>query len=230
MTDLDRPIRAVLYDFDGTLADTTELVLQCYRHTMGLHLGKVPPDEQWLCGFGRPLPEQLLRFARDETQRDAMLETYMRYQEERYAGSLRPFPRAVETVAELESQGVALAIVTSRHQRSTLLGLDLCGLTRHFGVIVTPADARRAKPFPDPVLVALERLGVAAAEAVFVGDSPHDMAAGRAAGTHTAAALWGPVPRADLEAQQPDFFLREPTDVLALVGAGAERRRGEPAA
>ena len=65
MTESLPDIRAVLYDFDGTLADSTELIMRCYRHTMAAHLGECPPDEAWLAGFGTPLETQIARFARD---------------------------------------------------------------------------------------------------------------------------------------------------------------------
>src|SRR5690606_2854462 len=115
--------------------------------------------------------------------------------------------------------GVPLAIVTSRLKESTLRGIELCGLVDLFPEVVTPEDVTHAKPHPEPVLRALERLGVAAEEALFVGDSPHDMAAGRAAGTRTAAALWGPFPHDVLLAERPDHVLWAQEEVLELVGA-----------
>ncbi|MBV9109066.1 MAG: HAD-IA family hydrolase [Gemmatimonadetes bacterium] len=184
-------IRAVLYDFDGTLADSTDLIMRCYRHTMATHLGEAPPDEEWLAGFGTPLETQIARFARSDGEAAAMLDTYRVYQDSIHDELLRPFPGAAETVAELDRRGISLAIVTSKHRRSTLRGMGLCGITEHFDVIVTPEDVSNPKPHPDPVHVALERLGISAGEALFVGDSPHDLASGRAAGTRTAAALWG---------------------------------------
>jgi pyrophosphatase PpaX len=214
-------IRAVLYDFDGTLADSTDLIMRCYRHTMQTHLGQVPPDEEWLRGFGMTLESQIARFARDEAESLAMLDTYRDYQNTLHDDMLRPFPDAVETVAELERRGFRLAIVTSKHRRSAMRGMELCGLVSHFDVIVTPDDVTHPKPHPEPVLTALRQLGVAPAEALFVGDSPHDIAAGRAAGTRTAAALWGPFPRAALEDARADVFLHAQRDVLRLVG-GAE--------
>jgi pyrophosphatase PpaX len=216
----DGAVRAVLYDFDGTLADSTELIMRCYRHTMATHLGEAPPDEEWLRGFGTPLETQIARFARDAAEHDAMLETYRAHQDELHDTLVRPFPGAAETVAELARRGVPLALVTSKLRRGTLRGMELCGLTEHFPVIITPEDVRNPKPHPEPVLAALERLGVAPAEAVFVGDSPHDMVSGRAAGTRTAAALWGPFAREALLAERPDVLLHRQEDVLALVGGG----------
>ncbi|MDB4950305.1 MAG: Inorganic pyrophospatase PpaX [Gemmatimonadetes bacterium] len=211
-------IRAVLYDFDGTLADSTELIMRCYRHTMREHLGDVPPDDVWLAGFGMTLESQIARFARSDVEAVEMLDTYRAYQRIHHDDLLRPFPGAAETVAELERRGVPMAIVTSKHRHATLQGMHLCGIVEHFDVIVTPEDVTHAKPHPEPVLKALEMLGVAPHEALFIGDSPHDMVAGRAAGTRVAAALWGPFPRARLEAEHPDAWLREQRDVLDLVG------------
>lgn len=211
------PIRAVLYDFDGTLADSTELIMRCYRHTMDTHLGHVPPDEEWLSGFGMTLETQLRRFARDDAEAGRMLDTYRDYQSSIHDTLLRPFPGAAETVAELDRRGYRLAIVTSKHRRSALRGMELCGIIPHFDVIVTPEDVSEPKPHPEPVLLALEQLGVGPEQAVFVGDSPHDIAAGQAAGTRTAGALWGPFPRATLEAARPDALLRAQHDVLRLL-------------
>jgi pyrophosphatase PpaX len=130
---------------------------------------------------------------------------------------LRPFAGAVETVAELARQGITQAIVTSKHRESALRGMELCGLMDHFPVIVTPEDVTHTKPHPEPVVHALREMEVSPADALFVGDSPHDVAAGRAAGTRTAGALWGPFPRAALEAARPSVLLERPADVLKLL-------------
>jgi pyrophosphatase PpaX len=218
MTRSDRTIRAVLYDFDGTLADTTELVMNCFRHTMATHLGEVPPMEEWLRGFGTPLEVQMARFARHADEVERMIATYRDYQEEHAKRYLVPFPGAMETVDALKAAGLPLAIVTSRHRESTLRAMDLCGLTRHFDLIVAPEDVGNPKPHPEPVLFALDRLGVSAENAIFVGDSPHDLASGREAGTLPAGALWGPFPRAALEAERPDYLLEAQEEVLEVVG------------
>ncbi|HEV2145784.1 MAG TPA: HAD-IA family hydrolase [Longimicrobiaceae bacterium] len=212
--------RAVLYDFDGTLADTTELIMRSYRHTMRTHLGQVPPDEEWLSGFGMTLETQIARFARSATEAEAMLHSYREYQRAHHDRMVAPFPDTLATVDELRRRGIRLAIVTSKHRESALRGMNLCGIVDHFPVIVSPEDVAQPKPHPEPVLRALERLGVAAGEALFVGDSPHDMAAGRAAGTRTAGALWGPFPREALERERPDWMLAAPGEVLVVVGKG----------
>jgi pyrophosphatase PpaX len=99
------------------------------------------------------------------------------------------------------------------------MGLARCDLPAEwFAAIVTADDVERYKPEPEPVLKALEQTGVTAPETLFVGDSTHDMRSGRAAGVVTAAALWGPYSRAQLEPTEPDLWLEESGDLLDILG------------
>ncbi len=218
--DLPLP-RAVLFDFDGTLADSTELILRSWRHCMTLHHAECPPDEEWLSGFGLPLEEQIRRFARSEGESGAMLASYLDFQGRHHDRLLRPFPGTLATVERLAEAGIELAIVTSKHRDAALRGMRLCSLLDYFSVIITPEDVAHPKPHPEPVLLALERLGVPAAEAVMVGDSPHDVAAGKAAGTRVAAAAWGPFRRDRLAAEEPDWLLGDISEVPPMVGLAA---------
>ena len=90
------------------------------------------------------------------------------------------------------------------------------GLEDAFAVIVGADEVTHPKPHPEPVLKALECLGAPATGAVFIGDSRHDIECGRAAGVKTAAALWGPFDRAQLQDLEPDYWLERPEDLAAL--------------
>ena len=96
-------------------------------------------------------------------------------------------------------------------------GLKVAGLEAAFGVIVGADDVKHPKPHPEPVLSALQQVGAQPGEAVFIGDSRHDLESGRAAGVKTAAALWGPFDRAHLADLEPDYWLKHPDDILALA-------------
>jgi pyrophosphatase PpaX len=219
-------VRGILFDFDGTLADTTELFRRAFRHTLETHSGSVPPEREWLPRFGLPLPRQLGHYSECPTRLAAMVETFRGYQDEHIGELLTPFPAAVRAVAELRARSVLLGVVTSKHRPGVVRGIELCGLAEHLAEIVTAEDVQHGKPHPDSVLHALHRLGLEPSEAIFVGDSPYDMAAGRAAGTRTAAALWGPFPRGILEAERPDHLLEHPEELLGLVGVIARSRNG----
>ena len=209
---------AVLFDLDGTLADTTELILRCYRHTMRAHLGEAPPDERWMAGMGTPLREQLKDFARDAEEAARMAETYSTYQRVIHDEMVSAFPGALEVVHALKATGAAVGVVTSRRNLMAQRTLACAGFDGMMDILVAADDVVRAKPDPEPVLMALDRLGMTglASRTLFVGDSPFDIRAGRAAGTRTAAALWGPFPHDSLRAEGPDHLVCRIEELLEL--------------
>jgi len=221
------PPRTVLFDLDGTLIDSESLILHSYRHTMREHLGRELPDARWLETMGQPLEAQLLDFARDAGEAEAMLATYLEHNEAIHDELLRPFPGVRDYVAGLAGRGVRLGIVTSKRRRNALRGLEVCGFElTWFAAVVTATDVERHKPDPEPVVRALDEAGEGEpGRALFVGDSVHDLRAGRAAGTRTGAALWGPYDRPTLAPGEPDLWL-EAIFELDRVLAGTEG--GEP--
>ena len=212
-----RPIETYLFDLDGTLIDSIGLIMSSYRHTMLEHLGEIPADHVWRSGFGTPLQTQIARFARTEHEAAAMTSTYVRYAEHHHDRMVVAYPGILDALESLRRTGRRLAIVTSKNRRSMWRGLRLCGLEGFFDAFVTVDDVDAYKPDPAPVVKALEALAAAADEAVFIGDSPHDVAAGRAAGVKTAAALWGPFPRDELVRQNPDHWLTHPSDIPTFL-------------
>jgi len=118
----------------------------------------------------------------------------------------------------LVGSGVPLGLVTSKRRQGVERGLRHVDLEDCFAAIVAGDEVELAKPHPEPVLRALELLGVEPAAAIFVGDSPHDMASGRAAGVHTVAVTWGPFAPEALARHAPDEWLHDPEDLLQLVG------------
>jgi pyrophosphatase PpaX len=213
---------ALLFDLDGTLADSVELILSCYRYTMRTHLQELPGDELWLAGMGTPLVTQLAGFARSAGELAAMQETYRTYQRTVHDDMVRPYPGVAEVLEELVAAGISLGVVTSKHREMTMRTLKVCQIAEHFDVIITPEDVSRGKPDPEPVTAALTRLTDARpANVLFVGDAPVDVQAGRAAGVRTAGALWGPFGYDKLSAAGPDFLLHEIADLLHLRPDGS---------
>jgi len=220
--------RTLLLDLDGTLLDSEELILSSYRHTMRVHLGASPPDERWLETMGRPARVQLEAFARSAEEREAMFRTYVRHNREAHDDLIRPYPGVRRQVERLHGAGVRMAIVTSKRREPTLRGLQVCGFRLEwFRSLVTASDVRDPKPHPEPVRRALEEIGEGEpGRSLFLGDSVWDLRAGRAAGTGTAAALWGPGRREVLTAEQPDHWLARIEEVAPLVGEAAEGSDG----
>jgi len=204
-----------LFDLDGTLLDSVELILASYRHTALAHRGEAPDDAVWLAGLGTPLRTQLRHLSDDPVEIEAMTETYREHNLANHDRMVRPYDGVVDAVRGLAARGT-LGLVTSKLRQGALRGLRVADLEAAFSVVIGADDVDRHKPDPAPVLAAVERLGADPSTTVFIGDSPHDMAAGRAAGVRTAAALWGPFPRETLEPHRPDRWLYAPADLATL--------------
>lgn len=206
-----------LFDLDGTLIDSVELILRSYRHTLRIHRGMVPPDALWLKGLGTPIRVQLRQWTEDPAEIEEMAATYSVYNLEHHDALVRAYDGIVSAVRGLKEDGKRLGLVTSKVRSGAVRGLKVAGLESAFDVIVGADDVRHPKPHPEPVLMALEQLGAEPGDAVFIGDSRHDLESGRAAGVKTAAALWGPFDRAHLADLEPDYWLERPEDILTLT-------------
>ena len=215
MTDID----ICLFDLDGTLIDSTELIFESYRHTLREHQGVVPPDEVWLAGLGTPLRAQFRVATDDPAEIERMVETYREFNFAHHDHMVRPFPEIQAAITALKVGGMTLGVVTSKARTGLHRGLSVCGLEHLFDTLISVDDVTRYKPEPEPVLKALDSLNGEALRTVFIGDSPHDMAAGRAAGVLTAAALWGPFNKGHLEAHAPDYWLDSPTEITQFLTA-----------
>ena len=215
------PPEAVLFDLDGTLIDSIPLILESFRHTLREHLGCVVPDEVLIKGIGTPLRVQLGRYTDDPALVETMFHAYRAHNRTHHDVLLRPFPAVNAAVLRLQRAGVPMGVVTSKARDAALYGLELCGLTACFPVVIALEDTDRHKPEPEPVLAGLARMGYRPEQAVYVGDSTHDLHAGRAAGTRIGAVAWGPFPRADLEACAPDWFFETPEDMVPAFSGPA---------
>jgi pyrophosphatase PpaX len=207
---------AYLFDLDGTLIDSIDLIFRAYRHTAERHLSFSPPDSVWREGLGTPLRQQLSAVCEDPELIEAMVVTYREYHFAHHEESIKPYPDVVEVLSALAGRGARLGVVTSKLRSGAERGLKAAGLIDYFHTIVSADEVSRAKPHPEPVLAALSRLEIGAKDAVFIGDSPHDIAAGREAGVITAGVLWGPFGREDLTQASADYLLESPVEILTL--------------
>lgn len=206
------PFHAVLFDVDGTLIDTADLIIDSLDHACRTHLGRTYPRETYTSVIGIPAPAQLERLGGERGPE--MLETALRFYEN-HLDRERLFAGALDLLAMLSEAGILLGLVTSKSRRELNPALARWPFHSWVRVIVTAELTSRHKPEPDPVYYALQTLRVPAERALFVGDSPFDLRAGRTAGVRTGAACWGPHPRAALQAEAPDY----------LFGAFPEIRR-----
>ena len=206
-----------LFDLDGTLIDSFELIRLSFEHTLVAHGHPRPSRADVLAGSGTPLAVQLSRLTSDPLEVEAMIQTYRAWNLERHDAMVRAFDGVDAALAALAACGGRLGVVTSKQRASAARGLERCGLASRFEVLVGADEVTRGKPAPDPILLALDRLGARAAQAVYVGDAPPDLVAGRAAGTRTAAVLWGPHSREQLAPHRPDAWVEAPSGLVDLA-------------
>lgn len=209
-------VEAILFDFDGTLADSIPLILESYRYATRAVLGRPLPDEILTANLGRPLIEQMRILVPE--QADELMRVYREHNLANHDRMIGVFPHVREVLDALAARGYALALVTSKGRELARRGLEATGLADLLATVVGLEDTEAHKPDPAPVLAALERLGVASERAAYVGDSPFDLAAGRSAGVWTVGTTWGPFSSLELERAEPDALIDDPRQLLELFG------------
>ncbi len=212
-----RRLPTILFDLDGTLLDSIELILNSARYAFE-KLGRTPPpDSEWLGGVGIPLVTMFGRYARDQADCAALIAAYREYQMPNHDRLIRCYGTGREVVERLHRRGHEIGIVTSKSEALSYRGLACVGLARFVDTVVGCDISPRHKPDPEPVRIALDRLACSPQDAIFVGDSVHDLLAGKAAGVRTAAAVWGAFSRRDLEPGEPTAWLTDISELEPLL-------------
>lgn len=226
MNRANRPIEVVLFDLDGTLIDTIELILSSMRHATAQVLGEALPDDVLLHNVGVPLRTQMCEFA--PGREEELLGVYRAHNAVVHDELVCDYPGTEEALQALKRGGYRMGVVTSKSLSVARRGLDHFGLSEYFETLVGYEDTEIHKPQPEPLLLAAKRMGVSIGRCCYVGDSPHDMNAGRASGSMTVAALWGPFAERVLE-PGPDFAIHRLSELPVLLGeagSGGTRREG----
>lgn len=201
-------LNAALFDFDGTLVDTTELIYQSLKHATGEVLGRDDiPREVLMQNVGQPMPRQMELI--DPEHVAALLESYRAYNEREHETFIRDFPNVDTSLARLQDAGVKVAVVTSKSRPAVKMALDSFPALRHVtDTFVTMEDTTEHKPNPEPLWKGLELLGdVPREEGAYIGDSPHDVAAAKAAGLRSVGVSWGSFSEEALRAAGPDHLV-----------------------
>lgn len=206
----------VLFDLDGTLVDSFELITQSFRHTVRMARHREATDDEVFSRWGEPLQIRLASVAAPEQLPD-LLAAYTAFYQEHHARLTRLFPGVAEMVGRLVDLGCALGVVTSKRRTTTEHDLEVFGLAPFIRAAVTSDDVTAFKPAADPVREALRRLGGEARDALMVGDAVLDIRSGTAAGVATAAALWGTRDREAVLAAAPDYVVERPEEVPPVV-------------
>ncbi len=208
---------ALLFDLDGTVVDSIELIVQAAEHAFALREGPRPTRAEWMALIGTPLAPMLRRWANDEDDVKFLWDQYRAFQLAHHDRLVTPYPGVVELIRRLHGRGHPMAIVSSKIEAGIRRSLDYIGVTDCFGALIGIEATEKHKPEPEPVLMALDRLGVGASHAWFIGDSPYDILAGRAAGVRTIGVLTGPYDRAAMTEAAPTHLVETLAEIEPLL-------------
>lgn len=213
---MSNKIDTVLFDLDGTLIDTNELIISSFLHTMEKYYPGKYQREDVLPFLGPTLKETFETLNPDNYEE--MITTYRTYNVANHDLLVKGFEGVYETVRTLKENQFKLAIVTTKRLDVVIMGLKLTGLDEFFDVVVALDHVEKAKPDPEPLLKALDMLESTPERAIMVGDNHHDILGGKNAGTMTAGVSWSVKGRAHLEQYKPDYILDNMADILPILG------------
>ncbi len=212
-------IKVVIFDFDGTLADTRKAIVMAKQDTMREAGVEIMDEETCASTIGYSAREGFMRLYPElsDEKLDAMVVKYRtRFEELIRISPPERFPGVDHVLEELKKRGIARTIATARNKKSLREFLEGWNMVDAFTYILDGEDTKRLKPYPDAVLKTLEDLGFRADQALVVGDMPMDIAMGRNASAFTCGVTYGNAKREDLEKAGADFIIDNIEELLDL--------------
>jgi pyrophosphatase PpaX len=207
----------VLFDLDGTVIDSGGIILASMRHAATTVLGRDFPDDELMQAVGGPGLEHQMR-SLDPERVDELIHVYRAHNEPLHE-TLVCCAGMDDALARLKEQGRRLGIVTAKRRVTVELAFEHVPFGHLFDVIVGGDETERHKPDPQPIQLALKRLEARPEESAYVGDSPFDIAAGKAAGVFSVGVTWGRIhARERLEPEEPDAIVDTAEELLAALG------------
>jgi pyrophosphatase PpaX len=206
----------VLFDLDGTLVDSGAIILASFKHAARTVLARDVEEEQIAALVGGSNLHDQMRVL-SPAHVDELVRVYREHNRPLH-DELEAFEGVEELVKTLSKQGRKLGIVTAKGRQTVDLAFAVLSLERYFDAVVTADMTDRHKPDPAPVLKALELLESEPADSAFVGDSPYDITAGKAAGVFTVAVSWGKIhPEERLLEAGADVLVHSPKELLDVL-------------
>ncbi|GED18718.1 pyrophosphatase PpaX [Kurthia gibsonii] len=211
--------KGLLFDFDGTLLDTNELIMETFYHVLSPKFPGKYKKEDMAQFIGPSLKETFT--AIDPQNAENLIEEYITWNRVHHDELVSEFDGVVEVLTQLKRAGLKLAIVSTKRREAILTGLHVLGVEELFDVIISNDEVEHTKPHPEPVLLALQELGLQKHEVIMIGDNYHDIEGGQNAGVHTAGVAWSLKGAAFLEALHPTYMLYHMRDLYQITGVEA---------
>jgi len=225
-------IKAVLFDCDGTVIDTNNLVMNAWQKIAEmLEPGKKFKREEISRFFGQTLEDTTLILAKEMNIQHIDLKeasrNYWEYHKSHHNEIDGVFPGVLDILKELKGRGIKMGIVTSGENSNCAKELEECGVSEYFDIIVGSDDTDIHKPEPEPALICCRAFGVDPSEVIMVGDSKHDIACGNKAGCTTVYVGWSLCAdgRTLEGVEKPDYIINSAEDFFEILGTVGDRHR-----
>lgn len=205
----------VLFDFDGTLADTIPLIVASFQHTVAHVLGEQVPETEARSWIGRTLVDTFAERYPDQT--DLLVTTYREWNLAHHDELIRAVDGVPDLLDSLAAGGSQVGVVSSKSEHTVRRGLEAVGLRHDFSVLVGLEATTLHKPHPDPLLHAARSLGVAPVDCAYVGDAVVDIRAARAAGVRPVGVTWGAGTPEELQAAGPAAVTDTAGELLGIL-------------
>ncbi|ANU16681.1 pyrophosphatase PpaX [Planococcus maritimus] len=217
---MNKEINTLLFDFDGTLLDTNELIVQTFLTVLGEHFPGEYGREDVLHFIGPSLEQTFTNIAPDKV--NELSDQYRRLNRTLHDDLVSEYDGVTETLRMLKSRGLKMAIVSTKREETILHGLRLMGVDDVFDVLVALDHVQNPKPHPEPLELALRLLEADREDALMIGDNSHDIEGGKNAGVRTAGVSWTAKGEEFLASFEPDFMLQHISDLLELTKEGVK--------
>lgn len=208
-------IKAVLFDLDGTLLNTNQLIIESFKHVFETELNIYPEDEEIVQYFGEPLLMTLARY--DEKNPQRLYDAYIKYNEKNHDDVVFAMEGAEKAILGLKKRGIKVGVVSSKRRIMVDRGLKVCCLSELMDVIITPEDTEKHKPDGAPLIKACSLLGIDPTDALMVGDSHFDILCGKNAMAKTCLVKYTAIPIENILKYKPNFLIEKLTDLLDIV-------------
>lgn len=214
----NREITTVLFDFDGTLMNTNDLIIDSWRHIYRVLEDKDINEAEIIRTFGEPLVRTMEK-AFPHVPLDECVNIYRSYHRDSFGDRITLFPGIKEMLSELKTLGYKLAVVTSRAGLTTNEAMQKYEIQDYFDVVVTCDDTYKHKPDPEPVFIALNHLDSSPDESIMIGDSMYDILCARNAGVISVLVGWAMAVTEEEKTgpDRPDFFVETANDIVKLL-------------
>lgn len=212
-------LTTVLFDLDGTLIDTDELIMASYRHLFATYRPDYQLTDKFLYSLlGPALKDVFPLYFKEDFK--TLFDAYRGFNFAKHPDYVTAFPTVVETLMTLKSRGIRIGLITSKMRDAALLGMNLTHITHYFDIILGLDDVTHHKPHPEGILTAIKQLGVLPSECIYIGDSASDLIAAKRAGILMGAVDWTPKAPHYYADKNPHLILRQMSDLIPFVLGG----------